>query len=105
MIDRARCWLVPMRPVTPFMMIPIVCRATLDPPPLNWPRVLRDVWMGGPFHTRQGLDALTFNDRGEPISSVACGAVMPEPARGIAGLRGLLVTIAHRAPALGLASG
>ena len=24
-IDRMRCWLVPMRPVTPFMMMPTLC--------------------------------------------------------------------------------
>src|SRR5688572_33183834 len=24
-MDRMRCWLVPMRPVTPFMMMPILC--------------------------------------------------------------------------------
>src|ERR1700683_2774162 len=24
-IERIRCWLVPMRPVTPFMMMPILC--------------------------------------------------------------------------------
>src|SRR3954454_1866245 len=30
-IERMRCWLVPMRPVTPFMMIPILCSRILPP--------------------------------------------------------------------------
>src|SRR5436853_166838 len=30
LIERSRCWLVPMRPVTPFMMIPTLCVVILE---------------------------------------------------------------------------
>ena len=33
-IERTRCWLSPMRPVTPCMMMPRRCVATIDPPEL-----------------------------------------------------------------------
>src|SRR3979490_644956 len=37
MTERARCWFVPMRPVTPFMMTPSLCSAMASYPKLSLP--------------------------------------------------------------------
>src|SRR5438876_1911674 len=37
MTERARCWFVPMRPVTPFMMTPSLCSAMASDPKLSLP--------------------------------------------------------------------